>query len=61
MDCVLLVGSGFPVDAGAEKELLEGLPFLDISLVDQKDFDYFVTRFFALDRVRQEKGMIEVI
>lgn len=61
VDCVLLVGSDFPRDAAAEKELLEGLPFLDLALVDQADFDYFVQRFFALDRVRQEKGMIEVI
>jgi hypothetical protein len=32
-----------------------------ISLVRQKDFDYFVDRFFAADRMMRRKGMIEVI
>jgi hypothetical protein len=27
--------------------LLQGLPFLDIALVGQKEFDYFVDRFLA--------------
>jgi hypothetical protein len=61
VDCVLLIGPDFPKDPAAEKELIEGLPFLDLALVDQGDFDYFVQRFFALDRRRQEKGMIEVL
>lgn len=61
MDCVLLVGPGFPKDADAEQELIKGLPFLDIAFVDQADFDYFTKRFFVLDRLREEKGMIEVI
>ena len=60
-DCVLLVGPEFPKDAAAEMELLEGLPFLDLALVGQADFDYLVRHFFALDRVRQQKGMVEVI
>jgi hypothetical protein len=61
VDCVLLAGPDFPMNAAAEKELLEGLPFLDISFADQPDFDYFVGRFFARDRVNQKKGMIEVM
>jgi hypothetical protein len=61
VDCVLLVGPDFPKDSSAEKELIKGLPFLDVSLADQADFDYFVSRFFAFDRARDEKGMIEVI
>jgi hypothetical protein len=40
---------------------MQGLPFLDISLVGTKDFDYFVDRFFAVDRMLRTKGMIEVI
>lgn len=60
VDCVLLVPSDFPKDAAAEEELLKGLPFLDVALVDQTDFDYFVKRFFTLDRLYQGKGMIEV-
>ena len=61
VDCVLLVPPDYPRDTAAEEELLKGLPFLDMALVDQTDFDYFVKRFFVLDRVREEKGMIEVI
>ncbi len=61
VDCVLLIGPDFPRDSTAEKELRDGLPFLDISLADQSDFDYFTQRFFAWDRIRQPKGMIEVI
>jgi hypothetical protein len=61
VDCVLLMGSDFPMDRAAERELLRGLPFLDIELVDQADFDYFVNRFFAFDRARAPKGLIEVV
>lgn len=61
VDCVLLVGPDFPKDPSAEKDILAGLPFLDVGLVDAEEFDYFVNRFFAFDRVRQSKGMIEVV
>jgi hypothetical protein len=61
VDCVLLIGPGASKDQAAEDELLQGLPFLDISLVGQKDFDYFVDRFFAVDRMLRSKGMIEVV
>ena len=61
VDCVLLIGPGASIDPAAEDELLQGLPFLDVSMVGQKDFDYFVERFFAVDRMLRTKGMIEVI
>jgi len=61
VDCVLLMGSDFPKDRAAERELLRGLPFVDLELVDQADFDYFVNRFFAFDRARAPKGLIEVV
>lgn len=61
VDCVLLVESDFPMSTEAETELQKGLPFLDIALVDQSDFDYFVSRFFAMDRARDVKGMVEVL
>lgn len=60
VDCVLLAAP-LPVDEAAEDELLEGLPFLDISLVRPDGFDYLVNRFFAFSRARDRKGMIEVI
>jgi hypothetical protein len=61
VDCVLLIGPETAKESAAEDELLQGLPFLDISLVGPKDFDYFVQRFFALDRSQRSKGMIEVV
>jgi hypothetical protein len=61
VDCVLLVGPGFPADPVAEAELRMGLPFLDIALVDASDFEYFVSRLFAFDRTGEAKGMIEVV
>ena len=61
VDCVLLVGSGASKDHATEDELLRGLPFLDVSLAGAKDFYYFVNKFFAFDRAREAKGMVEVI
>lgn len=61
VDCVLLVGPGFPHDREAEGELLAGLPFLDIDLVRQDGWDEMVEEVFATDRQLHSKGMIEVI
>jgi len=61
VDCVLLMGERFPIDAEAEAELLEGLPFLEIKLVNQEGFELLVETIFASDREMQPKGMIEVV
>jgi hypothetical protein len=61
VDCVLLIGPGYPADPAAEEELNKGLPFLDIAIAGQKDFDRFIARIFAADRRGVPKGMIEVI
>jgi hypothetical protein len=61
VDCALLIEAGFPRDKAAEAELLEGLPFLEISLVNQEDFDLLVDRFFATSRDSVPKGMVEVV
>ena len=60
VDCVLLVGPGFPRDEAAETELLSGLPFINMELVDQEGFELFTERTFATDRDSVPKGMIEV-
>lgn len=60
VDCVLLIGRGFPKDYQAEVELRAGLPFLDIQLVRRKRFDRLVNEFFAADRYYVPKGMVEV-
>ena len=61
VDCVLLVGPGFPHGKAAEEELIAGLPFLQIDLVEQAGFDEFVGSVFATDRHWVPKGMIEVM
>ena len=60
VDCVLLIGPGFPRDQFAERELLGGLPFLDIQLVSRAGFELLVEMIFATDRYRSPKGMVEV-
>jgi hypothetical protein len=61
VDCVLLIGPGFPHDAAAEKELLDGLPFIELKMVGAEDFTLLVERIFASDRQAMPKGMIEVV
>ena len=61
VDCVLLIGRGFPADPVAGAELNAGLPFIDIALVGQADFDEFVRAVFSADRFGAPKGMIELI
>ena len=60
VDCVLLISSGFPRDPAAEVELVAGLPFLELSLVNQADFDLLVEDFFGTDRHSVRKGMVEI-
>ena len=61
VDCVLLVDRTAELDRGAMDELLiEGLPFLEINIVEQTEFD-LLTQYFATDRFRSRKGMLEVI
>lgn len=61
VDCVLLIGLGFPHDADAEEELLRGLPFLDIAVVTEDRFRMLVDKIFATDRRLISKGVVEVI
>jgi hypothetical protein len=61
VDCVLLVGPDFPHDAAAERELVDGLPFLQIDMVREEGFRDLVERVYATDRDQIPKGMIEVI
>jgi hypothetical protein len=61
VDCVLLVPDGFPREAAAEEELVQGLPFLDISLVTLQDFEELVNVTFASNRYGSPKGVVEVV
>ena len=61
VDCVLLVGSDFPKDQRAGDDIEIGLPFLQIDVVHELDFQFMVETFFAADRHFSSKGMIEVV
>ena len=61
VDCVLLFIPGRRRDPQAFQELLAGLPFLDIAVADQIDFNEFVNEVFSDDRFGVPKGMIEVV
>ena len=60
VDCVLLIGPGFPRNPEAEAELLAGLPFINLELVDQEAFRQFTERTFATDCNMVPKEMVEV-
>ena len=60
VDCVLLAADSL-LDADAEQELLQGLPFLEILLVDHEEFSELVSVTFATDRFGIAKGMVEVL
>ncbi|MGH7177572.1 MAG: DUF6932 family protein, partial [Tepidisphaeraceae bacterium] len=60
VDCVLLASSTLK-DQAAEDQLQQGLPFLDIAFVRAAEFDFMVNQFFAFDRFRVAKGVIEVV
>ncbi len=61
IDCVLLRGPLFPVSESADAELWAGLPFIQIVLVGQNEFELYVEKIYATDRHGIAKGMIEVI
>jgi hypothetical protein len=61
VDCVLLIGPRFPQDATAEAQLLAGLPFVNMELVDAVAFQHFTERTFATDRNMVPKGMVEIV
>jgi hypothetical protein len=61
VDCVLLTGPAYPIELEAKEELDAGLPFMDISVAEQAEFDLFVNRIFGTDRYLVPKGVVEVI
>jgi hypothetical protein len=61
VDCVLLFRPGRRRDAKSLRELRIGLPFLEIAMVDDEEFDVLVNSFFKADRWGNPKGMVELI
>jgi hypothetical protein len=60
VDCVLLVGRAFPPSPTVEVELQQGLPFIDVQVVEAAVFDFIVDTIFGSDRFANPKGVIEV-
>lgn len=60
VDCILLIGAGFPKDAAAEAELIAGLPFVNLEIVGITGFQQLTERTFATDRDMLPKGMVEI-
>lgn len=61
IDCVLLVAKGFAPDKSVREELALRLPFIDLDIVEQEDFEYFVNTFYASDHLMIPKGMVEIV
>ena len=53
-------GDGHVLQA-AEVELAAGLPFLEVSLVNQADFGVLVNEFFATDRHCVARCRVEIV
>lgn len=60
VDCLLLQGPNYRSDSPGAAELRQGLPFLEIKIVAQDDFDFFCHAIFATDRDMIPKGVVEV-
>jgi hypothetical protein len=61
VDCALLIDAEFLNDPVAQSEIEAGLPFLEIKLVGQMDFDYMVETVFGSDRDMVPKGVVEIV
>jgi len=61
VDCVLLQGIEYKSDSQAAIELRQGLPFLEIKIVNADDYEFFSNVLFASDRDMIAKGVIEVV
>jgi len=61
VDCALLIDAEFLKDPVAQSEIEAGLPFLEIKLVGQTEFDYMVESVFGSDRDMVPKGVVEIV
>jgi hypothetical protein len=61
VDCVLLIGANNPQELEAAEDLHDGLPFIDLHLVEETEFELLVTDIFGTDRDLLPKGVVEVL
>ena len=60
MDCLLLQGPQYGAGSPEAAELRAGLPFLEMKIVNQTDYDFFAQIVFGTDRDAIPKGVVEV-
>ena len=60
VDCVALQGLDYKAQSPSAAELRQGLPFIELKIVSQTDYDRFRDVVFASDRDMIAKGVIEV-
>ena len=60
VDCLLLQGPAYRRDSEAAQQLLAGLPFLELKIVEKDEFDLYADVVFASDRDFVSKGIVEV-
>jgi hypothetical protein len=60
VDCVLLAGQDYDESAPSAQRILNGLPFLELRVVNQEDYLWYSSVMFASDRAMIAKGVIEV-
>ena len=61
VDCAVQPITDFPRDPTAAVDLSEGLPFIDLHLVEAKEFAILIEQLDATDRDSVPKGVIEVV
>ena len=61
VDCVLLAPPDYDESAPAAQRILDGLPFLELRVVNEDDYAWYSTVLFASDRAMIPKGVIEVL
>ena len=61
VDCVALQGSGYRSNSSAAAELRHGLPFTELKIVNEQDYERFRDVLFASDRHMIGKGVVEVL
>jgi hypothetical protein len=60
VDCVLLQGPTYHADSSEAAALRQSLPFLELKVAKQGDYDSFAQIVFGSDRDMIPKGIIEV-
>jgi len=61
VDCVLLIEESARTDQGILLEIQNGLPFLDLKLVQKIAYDYMTETIYATDRWHVPEGIVEVL